>query len=236
MVHPVVVDRGPKATGARYFGLAFTEKSVSSRFLWAQPIIASGEAKDDATAWLTSDVTPSPGKPGGLDGVTAVCSLDATADANGSVGVAMVVRRGTKNQVLFAKFVDGALQANVAIAYEVTFNDGTNVCQIGLVGARIASIGGTFALTFSDKQSAVGSPAPLYYWSSASGKPPTKADFDVWTSDTAFGGHYATLTNRGLVPAMPVGETRWQVFGESSDGGQRAIVVQTVVAPATTPQ
>jgi hypothetical protein len=104
------------------------------------------------------------------------------------------------------------------------------------VGARIANLGNTFAVTFTDKVTTIGGASTLKLWSSAAGKPAADTDIVAWTTESAAGAQYATLTNRGLVPAMALSATRWQLFGEGSEGGKRAIVVQTVVAPASPPQ
>jgi hypothetical protein len=198
-VHPVLVDRGPAASAPRYVGLAFTEKSGSQRELWAQPIGADGNSDAPKQAWLTGTTAGAPGQ-GDLNGVTAVCTLDATSDSAGTVGLVMVVRRGAKNQVLFGKFANGALVGSLTTVSEVNFDDASAPCQFGVVGARVvAQAAGSFGVLYTEAANDIGALVATKYWNGAKA---VDTGVLAHAKDTAGFKGLATIADRGLA-ALP---------------------------------
>jgi len=136
-VHPVVVDLGKAAVKTRYWTLALAEKAApATRYLWAQAMDKVGVA-DDPILWQTG-VVATPGTTSDFNGITAVCSLDAAADANGAVGAVVVVRRGGKDELLFVSRSGDGLKTVVSSLK--TSGSGLD-CRTGLSAARVVSAG-----------------------------------------------------------------------------------------------
>ncbi len=227
-VHPVLVDVGIAEKTNRYWSLAFTEKTSSNvaRKLWALPIDPLGVDGDPQT-WLAGNQTPLPASPGDLDGVTAVCALDAAVDAGGVVAVAMVVRKGSNNIVLLGKFKAGVKQGNVITVASEVQADSEAPCQYGIIGARITPWSDGFAVTYNEASSGVGDPAKLHVGlvNGVGAVTTLTRSFFWWSTDAANALNLATLANRGIVPASSPGNGVMSLISEAKVAGFRAIVI-----------
>jgi hypothetical protein len=197
-VHPVVVDTGSKS-GTRYYGLALTEKGTTTvnRKLWALPVDSAG-VETDATTWLQGN-TPATSTAGDLDGVTAVCSLDATVNAAGTVGVLLVVRRAGNDEILLAERDVAGKTTVVKQGTQPSFGD----CAYGWTSARLAPLATGW---YIDVQNADGSALSgnLLIGKSGSILAPITGQFSL-TTDSSAASTVPALAWRGLAQPLVQG-------------------------------
>ena len=194
-IHPVVLDMGT-LDPVRFFAIGMTQKLASgttTHALWAVPISATG-ADDSPVEWSKGS-TPATGTgTGDLKDITAVCAMDASVDAAGTVGVALVVRRGGKDAVLLVTRAAGAATGVVTTVKEQTSADPG--CAIGISAVRIAGrSAGDFVMEWL--QSAGPTDVALggiWLTSSAANAPVQLTTLTAWDTD----GSAAPLAWRGL--------------------------------------
>ncbi len=194
-VHPVVLDMGTLET-ERFFGVGMTQKlaaGTTTHALWAVPISSAGV--DDSPVEWSKGTTPASGAgTGDLAGITAVCGMDASVDAGGNVGVALVVRRAGKDTVLLVTRAPGAATGVVTVVKEQASADPG--CAIGLSAVRIVGrASGDFVVEWL--QSAGPTDVALggiWLTSTASNTPVQLATLTAWDTD----GSGAPLAWRGL--------------------------------------
>jgi hypothetical protein len=148
-VHPVLVDTGVKSNkaDARYYSVALTEKtSAQTRQLWAVPMDSEG-ADDTAQTWLAgANGAASTGTD--FNGISAVCSLDATVEpTSGDIAVVMVVRRGSEDQVLLGVKKGANAMTVGVVAKQASFGV---ACGTGLSTARVGVVGSQYMVAWLD--------------------------------------------------------------------------------------
>ena len=230
---PVVVDTGTQAkpTDPRYFMMA-AEVESGVRSLWALAFDATG-GKGDATKWLDASATPTDG---GLKGISAVCSLDATHNATtGEVGVVLVARDGAGglDDRVYLVTRKGADKAKV-VAIEDKGTTGTGgACHYGLMAARIVATADGFAVLYygADNPGDPGKPTVAAV-SFAAGKATVAkhsvAGMSVWSTDTGAEAKGVTaLAWRGLGDLISNPDGTLTVIGEVKKIAERAVAVFT---------
>ena len=111
VLHPVLVDtKAGLPSTERFWAIAVNQKMIVSSTtwsVWATPL--DGAGLDDVPVEWSKGTTPASGSgTGDLHDITAVCGMDASVDAAGNVGVALVVRRSGKDAVLLVTRAPGA--------------------------------------------------------------------------------------------------------------------------------
>jgi hypothetical protein len=151
LVHPVLVDTGVKAAASdvRYWSLALTEEDLapgSQSVLWA--VAKDGTGKKVKTEdWLTGASTAAST---GVDfnGISAVCSLDATVEpTSGDIAVVLVVRRGSEDQVLLGVKKGANPMTIGVVAKQASFGV---ACGTGLSTARVGVVGTQYMIAWLD--------------------------------------------------------------------------------------
>lgn len=105
--------------------------------LWAHGIKSTG-SKGTLATW-TSDANLQ----SLLSGASAVCSVDANTDPNGTLGAVLVLRTSTKDQVVLLE----RSQAGVLTLTPLLSQNSLGDCRVGVAGARIAAAPSGFAVT-----------------------------------------------------------------------------------------
>ena len=194
-VHPVVIDMGTLET-ERFFAIGITQKlagGTTTHALWAVPISSAGV--DDSPVEWSKGTTPASGTgTGDLAGITAVCGMDASVDAGGNVGVALVVRRAGKDAVLLVTRAPGAATGVVTVVKEQASADAG--CAIGLSAVRIAGrASGDFVVEWLDASgTTIQSKGGIWLTSTAANAPVNLGTLFAWDTD----GSAAPLAWRGL--------------------------------------
>ena len=197
MPHPLMVDAGASAVAAERFWMIALNEDTSGdpvlRSVWAAPISAAG-SKGSPVEWSTG-TTPGTGSgTGDLKDITAVCAMDASVDAGGNVGVALVVRRGGKDAVLLVTRASASATGVVTTVKEQASSDPG--CAIGISAVRIAGrASGDFVVEWLDSTGPVdATKGAIWLTSSANNAPLQLSTLTAWDTD----GSAAPLAWRGL--------------------------------------
>jgi hypothetical protein len=197
-IHPVIVDFGTGALPAqRQLGLGVVlNKTVYS--LFAAYIKADG-SPGAADSWATTD----PAVTSVFTGATAVCSLDATVDDAGTLGVVVVTRKGGNDRV---ELITRTANGSTAVA---TLKSATSKgdCRVGIAGARVGvGAAGWMTTTFTSLSANVALSGTVEVQYKGATNVPNIGTYDAGTFDSAAtGGPTAALAWRGLVQPNMVG-------------------------------
>ena len=196
-IHPVLVDtRAVLPSLERFWVLAMNQKvaaGTTTWSVWATPL--DGTGLDDSPVEWSKGTTPASGTgTGDLHDITAVCGMDASVDAAGNVGVALVVRRSGKDAVLLVTRAPGAATGVLSVVKEQVSADPG--CAIGLSAVRIAGrASGDFVLEWLDAAgTTIQSKGGVWLTSSANNVPVNLGTLFAWDTD----GGAAPLAWRGL--------------------------------------
>jgi hypothetical protein len=195
--HPVLVDAGASAPSTeRFWTVALNEDTSGDpvlRSVWAAPISSAG-SKGSPVEWTTGTTPVSGSGTGDLHDITAVCAMDASVDAGGNVGVALVVRRAGKDAVLLVTRAAGSATGVVTTVKEQASSDPG--CSIGISVVRIVGrAAGDFVFEWLDSTGPTdASKGAIWLTSSAANTPVQLATLTAWDTD----GAAAPLAWRGL--------------------------------------
>ncbi|MFZ4580570.1 MAG: hypothetical protein ACOYOB_19470, partial [Myxococcota bacterium] len=224
-IHPVLVDTGVKSNklDARYYSVALTEKtSNQTRQLWAVPVDSEG-TEDTAQTWLAG-TNGSASTGSDFNGISAVCSLDATVDSgSGDVAVAMVVRRGSEDQVLLGVKKGANAMTVGVVAKQASSGSG---CATGISTARVGSIAaGTQLVTWLYSPGA-GEVGTVRFAKVTGGVPSVPTELSgLFAFDTD--GGPSQLAWRGLSRPVTSVEGTVSMALEAKIGGVRSVTVYT---------
>jgi hypothetical protein len=212
MVHPVLVDFGAQAAAAeRYLAVGATSKS--GKFgLWATPIASDG-TDDVPVAWTTATPVAEV-----LAGATAVCGIDATVNASGTLGILTVLRKaGQDLVVLITRDAKGVVKTEQLVG-KTSKGD----CRVGVAGARLAATGvGWLPVTYTAGSLAAPGAGTVEYLYKNSAIPIAIDGIDAATTDNATsGGPNHALAWRGLASPLSSG-TSITLVVESTDGASK---------------
>jgi hypothetical protein len=180
MVHPVLVDFGAQAAAAeRYLSVGIEDDSGALN-LWGTHLKADG-TKGALASWTTATPVAEV-----LAGATAVCGIDATVNASGTLGILTVLRKaGQDLVVLITRDAKGVVKAEQLVGQESQGD-----CRVGVAAARLAWTGKAWlpmvfetALATTPFQGSV-----KYLWSNSALKVPLPQGIVAATLDNAASG------------------------------------------------
>jgi hypothetical protein len=168
---------------------------------------------DGAKGSLASWTTETPAKEV-FANATAVCSIDATVNPAGTLGIVVVLRKGTQDEVvLLTRDTLGQVTA-VQVASSPSIEASTTDCRTGLTAARV-QFGTNWSVAVLNTTDVI-SMGSIQGYSITAGKasPLTKWAFSAATTDTWDSGSQATnsLAWRGLATAHFAGSAVFSVY------------------------
>jgi hypothetical protein len=180
MVRPVLADFGLTALAdQRYLTLGVDDDNAGLH-LWGSYVKADG-AKGSLASWTTE--TPAKEV---FANATAVCGIDATVNASGTLGILTVLRKaGQDLVVLITRDAKGVVKAEQLVGQESQGD-----CRVGVAAARLAWTGKAWlpmvfetALATTPFQGSV-----KYLWSNSALKVPLPQGIVAATLDNAASG------------------------------------------------
>ena len=208
MVRPVLADFGLTALAdQRYLTLGVDDDNAGLH-LWGSYVKADG-AKGSLASWTTE--TPAKEV---FANATAVCSIDATVNPAGTLGIVVVLRKGTQDEVvLLTRDTLGQVTA-VQVASSPSIEASTTDCRTGLTAARV-QFGTNWSVAVLNTTDVI-SMGSVQGYSITAGKasPLTKWAFSAATTDTWDSGSQPTnsLAWRGLATAHFAGSAVFSVY------------------------
>jgi hypothetical protein len=212
MVHPVLVDFGAQAAAAeRYLSVGIEDDSGALN-LWGTHLKADG-TKGALASWTTATPVAEV-----LAGATAVCGIDATVNASGTLGILTVLRKaGQDLVVLITRDAKGVVKTEQLVG-KTSKGD----CRVGVAGARLAATGvGWLPVTYTAGSLAAPGAGTVEYLYKNSAIPIAIDGIDAATTDNATsGGPNHALAWRGLASPLSSG-TSITLVVESTDGASK---------------
>jgi hypothetical protein len=180
MVHPVLVDFGAQAAAAERYLAVGIEDDSGALNLWGTHLKADG-TKGALASWTTATPVAEV-----LAGATAVCGIDATVNASGTLGILTVLRKaGQDLVVLITRDAKGVVKTEQLVGQESQGD-----CRVGVAAARLAWTGKAWLPMVFETSDAT-SPfkgSVKYLWSNSALKVPLPQGIVAATLDNAASG------------------------------------------------